>query len=148
MHYKNQIAALAIIAGCLTASAAGAVEVWPTKIVGTWKGLSNQSPIILTVTAQTPGGKCQGITGTIYDVNGNFTGSMAGYYCPGSGTAQFLRYPTGSNVAFQVYTANLSQSPVAKGVGGLLMGGTFGQYSQAYGPLGQYSFALTHTASP
>jgi hypothetical protein len=56
---------------------------------------------------------------------------------------EFLRYPTNSSVAFQVYTANLSQKPAPKGQG-LLMGGVFGQYSLSYGPLGQYSFSLVN----
>ena len=68
---------------------------------------------------------------------------MLGYYCPDSGAVEFLRYPTNSNVAFQVYTASLSQKPAPKGEG-LLMGGVFGQYAPAYGPLGQYSFSLVH----
>jgi hypothetical protein len=144
MFRLRQIAAFAIVAGCVAASGASAKGAWPSKIVGTWSGLSNQSPIVLTVSTQTAGGKCQAISGTLEDVNGDFTDNVAGYYCPDSGAVEFLRYPNDSNVAFQVYTANLSQSPAGKGVGGLLMGGTFGQYSQAYGPLGQYSFALTN----
>jgi hypothetical protein len=144
MFKLRQIAALAIVAGCVTASAASAADAWPANVVGTWSGLSNQSPIVLTVSTQTAGGKCQSISGTIYDVNGGFTGDMAGYYCPSSGAVEFLRYPTGSSVAFQVYSASLSQSHPPKHDGGIMMAGTFGQYSQAYGPLGQYSFSLFH----
>ena len=144
MSNKNHLAALAGVAMCLMAGAASASSAWPAKIVGSWSGVSNQSPIVLNVTTQTPGGKCQGISGTIQDVNGGFTGNMTGYYCPGSGAVEFLRYPTGSNVPYQVYSANLSQSPAPRGVGGLMMAGTFSQYALAYGPLGQYSFSLFH----
>jgi hypothetical protein len=142
MFKLRQIAALAIVTGCLTTSGAFASGAWPGNIVGTWKGLSNQSPIVLTVSTQTAGGKCQAISGTIYDVNGGFTGNMGGYYCPSSGAVEFLRFPTSSNVAFQVYTANLCQSPAPKRIGGFMMAGTFGQYSLSYGPLGQYSVSL------
>ena len=142
MFYKRQTAALAIVAGCLATSAASASGAWPANIVGTWSGLSNQTQIVLTVSSQTAGGKCQLISGTIQDVPGNFTGPMSGYYCPSSGAVEFLRYATGGNEPFQVYNANLSQSPAPKRIGGLMMAGTFSQYSLAYGPLGQYSVAL------
>jgi hypothetical protein len=144
MFRLRQIAALAVVAGCVAASGASAKGAWPAKIVGTWSGLSNQSPIVLTVSTQTPGGKCQSISGTLDDVNGNYTDNVTGFYCPDSGAVEFLRYPTDSLVPFQVYSASLSQSPAGKGVDGLLMGGTFGQYSLAYGPLGQFTFALTN----
>ena len=142
MFKLRQIAVLAIVAGCVTASGASASGTWPGKIVGTWKGLANQSPIVLTVSTQTTGGKCQTISGTIHDVDGNFTGNMLGFYCPSSGAVSFLRYPTDSNVAYQVYTASLSQSPAPKSLGGYMMAGTFSQYSLTFGPLGQYSVSL------
>jgi hypothetical protein len=142
MFKLRQVAALAIVAGCVAASGASASGTWPAKIVGTWKGLANQSPIVLTVSTQTTGGKCQTISGTIHDVQGDFTGNMLGYYCPSSGAVSFLRYPTDSNVAYQVYFANLSQSPAPKGLGGIMMAGTFSQYSLTFGPLGQYSVSL------
>ena len=144
MTYTRRIAALAIIVGCAGASAASAATpVWPTKIVGTWKGLSNLSKIVLTVSSQATSGKCQSISGTVEDVATGAVGNMLGYYCPASGAVEFLRYPTNSSVAFQVYTANLSQKPAPKGQG-LLMGGVFGQYAPVYGPLGQYSFSLVN----
>jgi hypothetical protein len=143
MSYKNRIAAFAVLAGLAGASSVSAAPVWPTNIVGTWSGLSNLSQIVLTVSQQTAGGKCQSISGSIQDVATGAVGNMLGYYCPGSGAVEFLRYPTGSNVAFQVYAGSLSQKPAPKG-SGLLMGGTFGQYSPSYGPVGQYSFALTN----
>ncbi len=143
MFKRHHIATLAILGACLAASAASAAQpVWPANIVGTWKGLSNLSKIVLTVSTQTKGGKCQSISGTIEDVATSAVGNMLGYYCPGSGAVEFLRYPTNSNVAFQVYTASLSQNPSPQGEG-LLMGGVFSQYALAYGPLGQYSFSLT-----
>ncbi len=144
MSYKHPVAALAIAALCLAATGASAATSWPANIVGSWSGLSDQSPIVVTVSTQTAGGKCQAISGTIEDVNGGFTGNMTGYYCPSSGAVEFLRYPTGSNVAFQVYSGSLSQSKPPKNDGGLMMAGSFAQYSQAYGPLGQYSFSLFH----
>jgi hypothetical protein len=140
MSNKHFLTACAL----LVASATGAMadSPWPAKITGTWKGLSNQSPIVLTVSTQTTGAKCDNIAGTIHDVNGHFTGNMAGYYCPSSGTLQFLRYPANSTVAFQVYSASVSQAMPPQGEG-ILMGGVFSQYSTSYGPLGQYSFSLT-----
>ena len=142
MSHKHLLGACAILVACATG--AHADSAWPASIVGTWNGLSNQSPIVLTVSTQSSGSKCDYISGTIQDVNGGFTGNMEGYYCPSSGALQFLRYPTGSNVAFQVYNGSVSQAKPPHGVKGILMGGTFGQYSQSFGPLGQYSFSLTN----
>jgi hypothetical protein len=143
MFKTPKIAALAIIGGCLAASAASAATpTWPSSIVGTWKGLSNLSPIILTVSSEGTG-KCQIISGTIQDVDTGVVGNMSGYYCPDSGAVEFLRLATDSNVPFQVYTGSLEQKPAPKKLG-LLMGGVFGQYSLSYGPLGQYSFSLVN----
>jgi hypothetical protein len=138
--------ACAILLGCTLATGASAADPkWPLKIVGTWKGISNQSPIVLTVSSQSTGTTiCDNITGTIEDVKGGFTGNMIGFYCPSSGAVEFLRYPSNSNVAFQVYNGNLSQTNPPAGVKGILMGGAFGQYSTVYGPLGQASFSLTN----
>lgn len=141
MSHKSLLMACAILVGCATGASAN--PSWPLKIVGTWKGVSNQSPIVLTVSSETTGTtQCNNITGTIEDVNGGFTGNMIGFYCPSSGAVEFMRYPTGSNVPFQVYSGNLSQANPPAGIGGLLMGGTFGQYSTSFGPLGQYAFFL------
>lgn len=141
MFKLRQIAALAIVASCAAASAASAATAqWPTSIVGTWTGLSNQSQIVLTVSTQTAGGKCQAIAGTIKEVSDGSIGNMLGYYCPGSGAVEFMRYPTNSNVAFQAYNAQLNQANA--GAPQLFIGGTFSQYSLTYGPLGQYSVAL------
>ena len=143
MPRKRLLLTCAILAGCIASATASADTKWPNKIVGTWKGTSNQSPIVLTISTETTGAYlCHNLTGTIEDVKGNFTGNMIGFYCPASGNVEFMRYPTGSNVAFQVYNGSLSQGPVPADVGGLLMGGSFGQYSQTFGPLGQYSFSL------
>ena len=138
---KHLLTACAMLLACATGASADSA--WPGKIIGTWKGLSNQSPIVLTVSTQSAGGKCDYISGSIQDVNGGFTGNMEGYYCPSSGAVQLLRYPTGGNVAFQVYDGSVSQANPPQGVRGILMGGSFGQYSQSFGPLGRYSFSLT-----
>ena len=141
MLNKYLLTACAALVAC--ASGASADSYWPTKITGVWKGLTNQSPIILTVSSQSTGSKCDNIAGTIQDVNGGFTGNMEGYYCPGSGAMQFMRFPSGSNVPYQVYNASVSQANPPQGVKGILMGGSFGQYSPSFGPVGQYSFSLT-----
>ena len=144
MAMKNYFAALAVLAACAAAGSASAGNpTWPSSIVGTWSGTSNQSPIVLTVSSQASGSKCDVISGSIQDVNGGFSGPMSGYYCPSSGAVEFLRYPTGGNVPFQVYNANVSQTKPPKGEG-ILMGGVFSQYSLSFGPLGQYSFSLTN----
>ncbi len=149
MLNQRKVAALAIVTSCLAASAASAgVPVWPGSIIGTWSGLSNLSPIVLTVSTQTAGGKCQSISGTVKEVADGSSGNMLGYYCPSSGAVEFLRFPTKSNVAFQAYTANLSQSDAPKSVGGVFIAGTFSQYSLLYGPLGQYSVSLSKYKSP
>lgn len=141
MLNKFFFTACAMMVACATGASADSA--WPVNIVGTWSGISNQSPIVVTVSSQSVGVKCDYISGTLLDVNGGFTDVINGYYCPSSGALQFLRYPTGGNVAFQVYNGNLSQANPPRGVGGILMGGSFGQYNQSYGPLGQYSFSLT-----
>ena len=140
---KHLLTACALLVACATGASA-ATTAWPGSIVGTWTGTSNQSPIVLTVSTQSSGGKCDYISGTVQDVNGGFTGNMDGYYCPSSGALQFLRYATGANVPFQVYDGSVSQTHPPRGVHGILMGGSFGQYSQSFGPLGQYSFSLTN----
>jgi hypothetical protein len=146
MSQRSQHMACAILFGCALATGALAANPkWPTKIVGTWKGISNQSPLVLTVSTQTTGTSvCDNITGTIQDVNGGFTGNMIGFYCPSSGAVEFMRYPSGSNVPYQAYNGNLSQIKPPAGVKGILMGGSFGQYSTVFGPLGQASFSFTN----
>jgi hypothetical protein len=140
MFFKRQIAVLAILAGCAAASgASAATAVWPTSIVGTWKGMSNQTAITLTITSQTAGGKCQLIAGTLTNVGGG-ANNILGYYCPSSGNVEFLREPLNSNQAYQVYNASVNQNHA--GAPHLMIAGTFGQYSLAYGPLGQYSFSV------
>ena len=140
MSCKRSILASAILVGCAAATVASAVPRWPGNVVGTWKGISNQSPIVLTVSSQAAGTNlCDTIMGTIEDVNGGFTGNMIGFYCPSSGAVEFMRYPSGSNVPYQVYSGNLSQANHPQAA---LMAGSFGQYSTAYGPLGQYAFSL------
>ncbi len=126
------------------ASGAHADSAWPANIIGTWQGVSNQSPIVLTVTAQSAGKNCNDISGTIKDVDEGYVTNIEGFYCPSSGALQFMRFPTGGTVAYQFYTGSLSQAKPPKGVTGVLMGGSFAQYNQSYGPLGQYSFSLTN----
>ena len=141
MFIQRIFLACGVLGGAATG--AQAAPAWPASIVGNWSGISNQSPIVVTVSSQASGGKCDNISGTIQDVNGGFTGSMIGFYCPSSGAVQFLRYPSGSNVPFQVYNGNLSQTKPPRGEA-ILMGGVFSQYSLSYGPLGQASFSLTN----
>jgi len=43
--------------------------VWPASIVDTWNGVSNLTPVVLTVNSQTAGGKCQLISGSLTNVN-------------------------------------------------------------------------------
>ena len=140
MLNKHFLTACAMLVACATGASAD--PVWPGKILGTWTGMSNQSPIVLTVSTQAVGAKCDDISGTIQDVNGGFTGPMQGYYCPSSGFLQLMRFPNGSNVPYQVYNGNVSQTVSPGGARGILMGGSFGQYSLSFGPLGQYSFSL------
>jgi hypothetical protein len=140
MFKLRQIATLAIVVGCLGASAASAKPNWPASIVGyTWTGVANQSLILVNVSSQTPGGKCQSIAGTVQDHATGAIDNLSGYYCPSTGAVEFLRIPQGSNVAYQAYNLNLSQVPPPKNIGSLLMSGTFSQYSLTYGPLGQFS---------
>jgi hypothetical protein len=142
MVYKRSIAALAIVASCAVASAASAATPsWPVKIIGTWKGQSNQTPIVVQITAQTGAGKCQDITGTLQNVGGG-TDSIYGYYCPGSGAVEFRRFSTAFSAAIQVYGGSLNQ--VNAGAPHTFMAGTFSQYELAEGPLGQYSFSLIY----
>jgi len=142
MFLKRQIAACAILACCAAgASASAATLVWPASIVGTWNGTSNQTPIVLTITTQSAGGKCQAISGTVQNVGASYTEPMSGYYCPGSGALEFLRFPTNSPTAYQAYAGNLSQTPVPKHTT-QMMAGVFGQYTPSYGPLGQFSFSV------
>ncbi len=141
MFRKHKIAAAAMIAGCAAASAASAATAsWPTSVVGTWKGVSNQTPVVVTITSQTAGSKCQVIAGTMANT-GSAAIAIDGYYCPSSGAIEFLRLPTDSAVAFQVYNGSLNQANA--GAPHIFMAGSFGQYNPAYGPLGQYSFSLT-----
>jgi hypothetical protein len=140
MSHKTRIAALAMTIACAAASAASAVTPsWPAKIVGTWKGLSNETSVVLKITAQTGSGKCQDITGTLQNVRGE-TDTIYGYYCPSSGAIEFRRFASGYNAAYQTYNGSLNQSNA--GAPHLLIGGTFSQYIPAFGPLGQYSFSL------
>ncbi len=148
MYHQRKIATLAMLASCLAASAASADPVWPGSIVGTWTGLSHLTPIVLTVTTQTPGGKCQSISGTMENTGSGGITNILGYYCPSSGAVKFMRMAPTSNVAFQVYTANLSQTDAPKSVGGIFIAGTFTQYALADGSLGQYTMSVSKYKSP
>ncbi len=140
MSNKRKIAALAIVAACTAASAASATTAsWPAKIVGTWKGMSNQTSVVLKVTSQTGAGKCQDIQGTLQNARGE-TDTIYGYYCPGSGAIEFRRFASDYSAAYQTYTGSLNQNYA--GAPHLLIAGTFSQYITAFGPLGQYSFSL------
>jgi len=139
MSYKRKIAALAIVVACTAASAASATPTWPAKILGTWKGVSNQTSVVLRVTSQTGAGKCQDIVGTLQNVRGA-TDSIYGYYCPSSGAIEFRRFGSGASAAYQAYTGSLNQNYA--GAPHLLIAGTFSQYNPSYGPLGQYSFSF------
>src|ERR1700761_1671972 len=142
MLNKCLFTAGAMLLACATG--ANADHAWPPKIDGTWQGVSNQSPVILTISTQTTGRNCNNIAGTFKDLNSNTTGNVLGYYCPSSGAFQFLRYPTSGNVPCQVYTGSLSQAHPPRGVKGILMGGVFSQYNTSYGALGPSSFSLTN----
>jgi uncharacterized protein (DUF2147 family) len=140
MPYKCKIAALAIVAASTAASAASAATpTWPAKILGTWKGVSNQTAVVLKVTTQTGAGKCQDIAGTLQNVRGG-TDSIYGYYCPSSGAIEFRRFSTAFSASYQTYNGSLNQNYA--GAPHLLIGGTFSQYILAFGPLGQYSFSF------
>jgi len=141
MSHKTRIAALAMTIACAAASAASAVTPsWPAKVTGTWKGLSNETSVVLKITAQTGSGKCQDITGTLQNVGAETT-TVYGYYCPSSGGIEFRRFGTTGGAAFQAYNGSLNQANA--GAPHMLIAGTFSQYNPAYGPLGQYSFSLT-----
>jgi hypothetical protein len=140
MSYKSKIAALAIVAACAAATnASAATASWPAKIIGTWKGLANQTKIVVKVTTQTGTGKCQDIVGTLQNVGGG-TDTIYGYYCPSSGAVEFRRFSTAFSAAIQVYNGSLNQANA--GAPHLFMAGTFSQYELAEGPLGQYSFSV------
>ncbi len=142
MVNRSRIAALAIVAACAAASSASAVTpTWPAKVVGVWRGVSNQTSVILKVTSQTGAGKCQDIVGTLQNVGGG-TDDIYGYYCPSSGAIEFRRFSPVFSAAIQVYNGSLNQN--FAGAPHLLIAGTFSQYELAEGPLGQYSFSLTN----
>ncbi len=140
MSYRSKIAALAVTLACAAATNASAAGPnWPAKILGTWKGMSNQTSVVLKVATQAGSGKCQDITGTLQNVGGG-TDSIFGYYCPSSGAVEFRRFSTAFSAAIQVYTGSLNQANA--GAPHLFMAGAFSQYELAEGPLGQYSFSL------
>jgi hypothetical protein len=140
MFKHSQLAALAMVAACAAASGASAATPnWPASIVGTWNGMSNQTQIVVTVTAQSGSGKCQSITGTLQNVGGG-TDTILGYYCPTTGAVEFRRFSSAFAQAIQVYNGNLNQAHA--GAPHLFMAGTFSQYVLAEGPLGQYSFSV------
>jgi hypothetical protein len=140
MFKFSRNAALAMAALCAAAPGASAAGPnWPSSIVGTWNGLSNQTPIVVTITAQAGTGKCQNITGTLQNVGGG-TDSIQGYYCPTTGAVEFRRFSSAFSQAIQVYNGNLNQAHA--GAPHLFMAGSFSQYVLAEGPLGQYSFSV------
>jgi hypothetical protein len=142
MFSNLKVATLAIVAVCAAASAASAVTPsWPAKITGTWKGQSNQTSVVLKITTQAGSGKCQDITGSLQNVGGG-TDTIYGYYCPTSGAVEFRRFSSAFAAAIQVYNGNLNQANAGAPV--VFMAGSFGQYELAEGPLGQYSFSLSH----
>lgn len=127
MNKLNHSLAAAAIAALVTPLAHA--DTYPTSIVGQWQLMGNQSAGVLNVTSQASVGKCRAITGTVYGE------SIQGFYCPTSGSFQFLR-KLSNGATFQVWSGQLSDTaPV------LRMGGTFSSVDGTYGgALGYYNF--------
>jgi len=127
---KNIFITIAVVVCSCMAFAAN----WPTSIVGTWEGVSNQSEIRLVITNQSGSGECKAIAGTMNNLPSGGASNIQGFYCPATGRVMFLRKDINTNATFQSYSANTSD------VGSeLRMGGTFAEMNFA-GHLGEYNF--------
>jgi len=121
--------------GFMLASGTAAASQWPASIVGKWKAVANQSPLVLEITAQGAVGACKAITGILADtVAGGQKNPIQGFYCPDSGRFSFLRQNAQNKETFQVYSGNLSIAGET-----VRMGGTFAEENQA-NALGEYNF--------
>jgi hypothetical protein len=131
---------LCAVAGvtALVSATASAHSPWPASIVGTWTGNANTSGVTLTITSQIAGSACQTIIGTFGNTGSSSKDNINGYYCPGSGTVEFMRLAPGSVAPYQVYSGSMaSANPVTN-----RMAGTFSEYA-ALGNLGQYPFQVS-----
>jgi hypothetical protein len=107
---------------------------WPASVVGSWRGVANQTTVKLEITNQDPTGKCKAIKGTMSNDPSGGDSNIQGFYCPESGRLSFVRKDTASNDAFQSYSANLSDAGAV-----LRVGGTFAELNMT-DHLGEYNF--------
>ena len=92
---------------------------WPASVVGSWRGVANQTPIRLDITSQDPAGKCKAIKGTMNNEPSGGASNIQGFYCPESGRITFARKDTSSNDTFQFYSGNLSDAGEVLRIGGI-----------------------------
>jgi hypothetical protein len=109
---------------------------WPANVVGTWRGIANQTTIKLEIASQDPAGKCKAIKGTLSNVPSGGESNIQGFYCPESGRISFVRKDLKSNDTFQSYSGNLADSGDVQRIGG-----TFAELNMQ-DHLGEYNFCV------
>jgi hypothetical protein len=117
-----------------------AVASRPSSIVGTWRGVADQTTVSLVITTQGTTGTCKQITGTLNNVSGGGESNIQGFYCPGTGRVSFVRKDVGNNETFQSYSGNVSDTGTT-----LRMAGVFAELSEVR-QLGEYNFAVSEKA--
>jgi hypothetical protein len=109
----------------------------PASVVGTWTGVGNLTAVQVVITAQGTTGTCKAITGTMNNLPFGGASNIQGFYCPSTGRIGFVRKDPTTNVTFQTYSGNLSNTATT-----LRMAGVFAELAQV-GQLGEYNFSLT-----
>src|SRR5690242_10523207 len=100
--------------------AAPAFAVPPPSAVGVWNGVSNQTSVRITITAQAAVGTCRAISGTMQDLPAGGASTVSGWYCPATGRISFQRRVPTSNDAIQAYLGNIGDDAAVDRMGGTI----------------------------
>ncbi|PNG27390.1 hypothetical protein CR492_00070 [Methylocella silvestris] len=125
-HPMRNAIALAFASAIALVSVNASAATWPTSVVGVWHGYANTSDVVFTLITQKPTGKCPIVFGALTDNTYKTTGTLTGFYCPGSGRIVLLR-KDGAGHVFQSFRGNLGQS---SGNMTTLLTGRFVNYGQ------------------
>lgn len=132
---QKRMALLAGTAGLGIAAQAMAAP--PPSVVGTWRGVANQTQVQIVINAQAAG-VCGTIRGTMQNLPAGGVSNVLGWYCPSTGRISFERVNPANNDALQAYVGNVADDASVD-----RMAGTFSAYPVAgAGANGEYPFQL------
>lgn len=119
--------------------AAQAMAAPPPSAIGSWRGVANQTAVLIVITGQAGNAACKSIGGTMQNLPSGGASNILGWYCPATGRISFQRMSLANNDALQAYVGNIGDDAATD-----RMAGTFSAYPVAGAGLnGEYPFQLT-----